>query len=431
MLQFRYARAIVVFTLFAGMLAFSIHASFAQSGRKPVKSESRGRVVSEEDEKTKERDAPSKPLSVTTPVEIDDNGVIKLDTFLVTVPVSVIGRDGRYAPFLKKSDFRVFENGIEQDIESVESVSTPFHVALVLDTSNSTKFKLEDIQDAANKFVNQLREDDQIMVAAFDDKVRFLSEFSTDRGIARDAIYRTRTGGSTKLYEAMYRTLDEKMRPIEGRKAIVVFTDGVDTSSRRANARNTIELVDEMDTLIFPIAYDTMDDTRGGIYGPGQRQPPVYSPFPIPSPRGGRRWPFAPFVFQWTPQWPGGGQWPGGRGGQGGGMGSPEEYERGARYLQQLADHSGGRLYKADTLSNVASAFTRIAEELRYQYRISYYPKNSKKDGTFREVKVRVKDEGMVVRTRSGYKARTEGPAAATTEENERPQLKKKQLAEQ
>jgi Ca-activated chloride channel homolog len=421
MKQYSFARWIVVFVLFAGGIAAPFSPMHAQSGRKRPATETRPRVINPND-KTQEKDSSDKPLTVTTPTEVDENGVIKLDTFLVTIPVSVSDRYGKFVPFLVKRDFHVFENLVEQDIESVESVATPFHVALVLDTSNSTAFKLEDIQDAAVAFTNELRPDDQVMVVSFDDRVRVESEFTSDRGQLRAAIYRTRTGGSTKLYDAVQMTLADRLARVQGRKAVVLFTDGVDTSSRRASARSTLDLVEESDTLVFPIGYDTEDSMQGGgVYSPG-RTPPVYNPWP--NPRGRGRWPLSQLV---GPQWP---QWPQGRIPQGRGN-SGNEYERASRYLEDLADRSGGRLYRADTLRDVSQAFSLIAEELRYQYRINYYPSNSNKDGTYRKIKVRIDKPDLVVRARNGYKAAADSQAKSDpAQDTKRPELKKRPFAD-
>src|SRR5262249_22101117 len=235
------------------------------------------------------------------------------------------------------------------------------------------------IQDAAVVFVDQLHPDDQVMVVSFDDKVRIESEFTNNRSQLRNAIFKTRTGGNTKLYDAVHVVLEDQLSSIQGRKAVVLFTDGVDTKSKRASARSTIELAEESDALVFPIHYDTEEAVQGGggVIIPN-RTPPIFNPWPRPR---GRRWPFSPFLglsnVQW-PQWQQGGTPPGT---------SREEYEFGARYLQEMADVSGGRLYEAYTLSHVSQAFSLIAEELRQQYRLNYYPSNSKKDGTLRKIK--------------------------------------------
>src|SRR5215813_7886709 len=259
-----------------------------------------------------------------------------MDTALVTIPVSVMDRYGKFVPFLKKRDFRLYEDGVEQNIESFNSIETPFHVALVLDTSNSTTFKFNDIQDAAFAFIKQLRPDDQVMIVSFDSKVRFHSDFTNDYDALRQAINETRTGGSTKLYEAVDKVVD-RLEQIEGRKAIVLFTDGVDTASRRANYQNTIDKVEESGALVFTIKYATENDQQGG---PSPSASPW--PWPTPHPPNRRRWPFDNLAAHMFPQWPG--PSPSGAGASSG------EYRKAARYLQELADRSGGRLYEDDTI---------------------------------------------------------------------------------
>jgi len=115
------------------------------------------------------------------PEEVDAGDIIRINSTLVTIPVSVMDRDGRYVPNLQKEEFRVWEDGVEQDVAFFQSVDKPFSVVLMLDTSPSTQFRLEDIQDAAITFVNQLRPSDKVMVVAFDQRVRVLSEPTTDR----------------------------------------------------------------------------------------------------------------------------------------------------------------------------------------------------------------------------------------------------------
>jgi VWFA-related protein len=417
-----FARCFVVILAVAGFMWTLSSASSAQSGRKPASaSPNKGQIPNEPAERER---VTNRPLADNTPVVVDETGTIKMDTALVNIPVSVIDRDGKFIPFLKKRDFRLYEDGVEQDIENLISVETPFHVALVIDTSNSTMFRLEDIQDAAFAFVKQLREDDQVMVMSFDGKVRIHCDFTSDYETLRQAINETRTGGSTKLYEAVNRVVDH-LDQITGRKAVVLFTDGVDTASRRANYQNTIDKVEESGALFYPIRYDTENEHNQGS-PPNANPGPFPMPWPSPSPYPRRRrFPFDKLVapiFQWPSRIPSGG----GRGTNSG------EYRKGARYLQELADRSGGRLYQADSLYNLSQAFSNIAEELRHQYSLSYYPTNARKDGAYRRVKVRVEKPGLIVRSREGYRAASESPAVADDEDQtERPELKRKQLATQ
>lgn len=406
------------FLLFSLILALTFSANFpaaAQSGRRaqPVPTPTPGQRTETAPPINQPQQQPESP---------DDSGTIKIDTSLVSIPVTALDRGGRYMPFLKKEDFRVYEDGVEQEIADFTSVTMPLHVVLLLDTSRSTAFKHEDIQAAATAFVEQLRGDDQIMVVSFDDRVYVDCEFTSDRARLRRAIYGTRLGGSTKLYEAVDLVVSERLKQIEGRKAIVLFTDGVDTTSKGVRARDTIEAVEESDVVVFPIQYNTEEGGQGG-WGGGRRNPGNTPPIiNIPPPRGGRgsRWPLMQLKPGGNAQFPGG-QWP--QRGQNRG-----QYEDAGEYLRQLADRSGGRLYRAETLGSVHSAFASIAEELRYQYALSYYPSNTAQDGTYRRVRVQAKLPDVVVRAREGYRAK--GTPDGKNNGKDRPILRPRQLAD-
>ena len=126
-----------------------------------------------------------------------------------------------------------------------------------------------EIQDAAITFVNQLRRDDRVMIVSFDDQVRVLSEFTNDRSRLRDAIQRTEPGDGTKLYDAVDLVMNQRLNSVEGRKAIVLFTDGVDTTSRHASYQSNVRDAEELDALIYPVQYDTYTDQGGGGGGSG------------------------------------------------------------------------------------------------------------------------------------------------------------------
>src|SRR5437868_4012438 len=193
----------------------------------------------------------------TGPEEVDAGDVIRVNTTLITIPVSVTDRDGRYIPNLQKQDFRIWEDGVEQDVAFFQSVDKPFSVVLMLDTSPSTQFRLEDIQDAAISFVDQLRPDDKVMVVSFNDNIKVLCDLTTDREKIHRAIQRSRTGDGTRLYDAVDMVINEQLSRIQGRKAIVLFTDGVDTTSKRASYESNITDAQELDALIYSVEYDT------------------------------------------------------------------------------------------------------------------------------------------------------------------------------
>ncbi|MDQ3667002.1 MAG: VWA domain-containing protein [Acidobacteriota bacterium] len=322
------------------------------------------------------------------PEEVEAGDVIRVDTTLVTLPVSVTDRNGRYIPNLTREDFRLWEDGDEQQVAFFASVDKPFSVVLMIDTSGSTRFRIEEIQDAAITFVSQLRPDDQVMVVSFDDDVRILTEFTGDRGRLRDAIRRTRTGDGTKLYDALDLVINQRLNRVSGRKAVVLFTDGVDTTSRRASYATNVRDAEEVDALIYPVQYDTYSDVNnGGSTWPGTRRTPT-SPADIliqilGGIGGGRR---------------------GRSGGGGGGIGSSRtDYEQANRYLRDLAERTGARQFQADSTSNLAYAFRNIAEELRRQYSLGFYPKRPPQQGQRRQVRVRVNQPNLAVRTRDSY----------------------------
>jgi Ca-activated chloride channel family protein len=338
--------------------------------------------------------APSSQSSTQRPVVADDGpeeveagDVIKVDTTLVTLPVSVTDRNGRYIPNLRKEDFRLWEDGVEQAVAFFNAVDKPFSVVLMIDTSGSTRFRLEDIQDAAITFVNQLRRDDKVMVVSFDNDVEVLSELTSDRYRLRDAIMRTRTGDSTRLYDAVDLVINQRLNRIDGRKAVVLFTDGVDTTSRHASYEKNLRDAEELDALIYPVQYDTYADVGGGggSSWPGSSRVPT-SPIDI--------------LVQIL-----GGVSRGGRSG-GGGSGpgtSRQDYDLANRYLQDLSQVTGARKYQADSIQNISVAFSNIAEELRRQYSLGYYPKNPAQAGQRRQIRVRVNQPNLAVRTRDSY----------------------------
>ncbi len=331
---------------------------------------------------------PQKDPEPTGPEEVDAGDIIRVNTTLITLPVSVMDRDGRYIPNLQKEEFRVWEDGVEQEVAFFQSVDKPFSVVLMLDTSPSTQFRLEDIQDAAVTFVNQLRSDDRVMVVSFNDDIKILSEFTTDRRKLQNAIERARTDDGTRLYDAVDMVINQQLSRVQGRKAIVLFTDGVDTTSRRADYNTNITDAQELDALIYPVQYDTAQDMNVGNYPTQQIDI------------------FGAIL---------GGIFGGGRGIRRGGRSrgtARSDYETGSQYLRELASSTGGREYRADSLQNMSQAFANVAEELRRQYSIGYYPKRPPQAGQRRMIRVRARQPNLAVRARDSY---IFNPQAGTT----------------
>jgi VWFA-related protein len=255
--------------------------------------------------------------------------------------------------------------------------------------------------------------------------VRVLAEATSNRNVLRDAIRRTRTGGNTKLYDAVDLVINQRLNREQGRKAVVLFTDGVDTASNRASYQSNIRDAEEIDALIYPVQYDTYRDVNagGGGGGGGGTSWPSSRRYPRSTTGilidilggimngGGNR---GPVVF-----------------GGGNTGGSPEEYRRANAYLNDLAYKTGARLFRADTTRDLSQSFAFIAEELRRQYSLGYYPKTTAQAGTRRQIKVRVMRPDLVVRARDSYIAGSQpgGTTAQGNTQQSKPELRKRQLA--
>jgi len=375
---------------------------------------------------------PTAPQKDAGPEEVGEGDVVKVETTLISIPVSVMDRDGKYIPNLTKDDFHVWEDGVEQRVAYFASTEKPFTVALVIDTSASTRYKLEEIQDAAIAFVNQLRPDDRVMVVSFDDKIRVLAEATSDRSMLRNAILQTRIGSGTRLYDAVDQVINQYFNRVEGRKAIVLFTDGVDTASKHASYESTVRDAEELDALIYPVEYDTSGDM--GVFGGGGSRRGGGRNYPNGGGGGNNRngngggggiFDILGAILNGG----GGGNRRNGRGGwpgSGGAGNSGGEYQIADQYLHDLARVSGARLYDAEQ-QNLSVAFQSVAEELRRQYSLGYYPRKAPQAGERRNIKVRVNQPELVVRTRDSYVFQPGANAAQSNTQpvNKPPVLKK------
>ncbi len=353
--------------------------------------------------KSNKRPLAPQPGGTPPPLEEDItevDGVISIDTNLVTIPVKVVDRNGRFVGGLKKSDFTVFENKEPQELAYFSNEEMPFTVALVLDMSYSSVFKVNEIQQAALQFVTELRPKDKVTVIAFSHEVEVLCEPTGDRKTINNAILRTQIGSGTSVYEAVDYALNKLLSKVTDRKAVVLFSDGVDTTSRMASDRENLRDALESETIFYPIRYDTYADVQrvqnqkvtiidqsrpqttapiGGGSIPGSSSP---LPFPIPTGTIGSSGPVRSMPGDGT---------------------SIEEYKHAEEYLNELASRTGGRIYLADTRTSLASAFSKIASELREFYSLGYYPPDDSDDTKRRSIRVRVNMEKVSVRARDSY----------------------------
>ncbi|HEY0049568.1 MAG TPA: VWA domain-containing protein [Pyrinomonadaceae bacterium] len=386
--------AVVVLSIFflfssAGILAQSRRVTTTDGNGKANKREPKPVETPAPQATPNEETAPT----VTAPAEnaVEDGDVISVNTNLVTIPVRISDRGNRFIAGLKKEDFKVFENDVEQEIAYFSNEEQPFTVALVLDMSLSSSFKINEIQNAAIAFTAQLRPKDKVLVVSFSEQIYVLCEATSDRQRIQSAIRSSRIESGTSLYEAVDMVINERFKKIQGRKAIVLFTDGVDTTSRRADAMKNTSSALELDALIYPIQYDTYNDVQAIKNKPIITQPnPTGLPLPPTNPNP------SPFPFPLP--------------GSGGGIGTPSsqgtdaaDYRKAGEYLSELAARTGGRVHQANTTANLALAFSNIAAELRQLYSLGYYPKDEGKTGQRRKIKVRSNKQGLVVKARDSY----------------------------
>ncbi len=301
--------------------------------------------------------------------------VIKIDTDLVLVPFRVTDKGGRTITDIKQEEVKIFENGEERDIAYFSDIDQPFTVALVLDMSYSSVFKLKDIQDAAKKFVALLRPADRVMVISFAEKPIVLCEATGDRRVLNIAIEGARIASGTGLYHTLDMVLNQKLQQISGRKAVVLMSDGVDTSSKLETAASVGKDIVESDALIFPIRYDTFDDVQKNRRSTAPIQ---YDdddrPYTVETKRvKGER---------------------------------EQDYAFAKEFLQTIAADTGGRMYNVSSTTNLDQAFANIANELRKIYSLGYYPSSERESGASFDIKVRVYRPDLNIRTKERFAGR-------------------------
>jgi len=405
-----------------------------------------------------------KPQTQPPPPRDQDVETLKIDTNLVTVPVIASSRDGRYIGDLTKEEFKLSEDGVPQEISFLATVNAPFTLVLMLDTSDSTQEKLPQIQRAAITFLEQLGPQDKVKVISFDGELHDLTDFTNNKSVLRNAILQTKTAPDTRVYDAVQLALNQ-LRLIQTRKAIVIFTDGMDWHSQESTYESTIKDLDESGVIVYPIRFETRADTErqarqqeaasSGVglptsssilrlpTGGGTPQTfPGSDSSPIPTmPRGSLPLPPPNVIFgrqtqQIPPRTSPNDPFPdtdprndprndprarnpnrnpdptnsrpqtAPRNDSVSGM-LDNLYLMADSYLKELADRTGGQLYRADTVATLPRAFAAIASELRTQYLLGYYPINKNRDGAYRKIQVKTTRRDIAVRARPGYRQKS------------------------
>jgi Ca-activated chloride channel homolog len=294
--------------------------------------------------------------------EIDEEDVVRVSTSLITIPAEVVDRNGRYAANLRKEDFHIFDNGVEQELSYFASVEEPFTVALMLDVSGSTQSQLQAIRSAANAFVSRLRPNDRLLIVSFDGKITVMTEAVTLAELRRKKLRLDAVNDGTVLYDAMGFVLNQRLAAIKGRKAIVLLTDGVDGGSKRATLKQNLRDAEEADVIVYPVHYNTLPQLpeRLSRIADLKTREKVQAKL-------------------------------------------EKDYAVGTVYLRSLSEKTGGRVYATDNLLDVPRAFSMIMDELGRKYSLGYYPKGEARAGEKRNIKVRVSSPNLIVRARTSY----------------------------
>ena len=313
---------------------------------------------------------------------------IKVQTTLVNVPVIVSDRQGRYLSGLKVGDFKLYHDRAEQPISYFDAAEEPLNVALLIDTSKSTQPVLDDIKSAGVKFLKELRPQDRAMIVSVDYDFHVLSQLTSDRKTLEKAVKSARTGEEigTVLRDAVAAVIGQSFKRVDGRKAIILLSDGKDAGSD-ITEQALLDEAAESGAMIYTVFFETGFLRRGWIDAttfPRRRVWVGPNRFPPQRPRQNER------RRQRV----------------------ETRNEQAISFLERLADVSAGRYYSSD-VADLKKTFNLIAEELRHQYRLGFYPENSKIDGNRHTLRVEVNAHDAIVRARRSYQATS--PASRVT----------------
>lgn len=284
-------------------------------------------------------------LGSTARAQQQDDDVVRVNTDLVILNVTVTDRAGQYVPGLRRSDFKIFEDGKEVPVSSLAGFSaqeTPFASVVLLDTSGSMESRLSLGRSAAIRFLDGLRDEDVAAVYKFDSKIERLQDFSAGRDLAPMA-FGIKANGMTVLNDAIVKAASVLAERPETRRAIIVLSDGMDTNSK----------------ITAEKALDAALATGAGIYTVDMSATD----------------------------------------------GNPSSKAQNASVLKNFAEKSGARFVSTPGGPALRDAFAVIAQELGHQYTIAYRPLNQTRDGRWRNVEVKLAKDNLTVRTRKGYRA--------------------------
>ena len=298
------------------------------------------------------------PQTPISNVSRREDTAVRLNARLVNLNIKVVDTSGRPVPQLKREDFVVLEDSVQQEVTYFEPVAAPVNLLLLLDLSGSIGSKLNAMKKAAKKFVDSLGRDDRVAVATFTTRFEGVSDFTSDKGKLKKNIDSIQNpGGDTALYDAAWDALDALRQSSNARSALVILSDGVDSAfipNEKGSTRGFDELmtrVEEEDATIYPIYFDTEPEVVGGDY-------------------------------------------------------TPHVFAKARTQLESLAEQTGGSYFRASRAEDLDGVYKRVAAELHSFYSLAYPAKDATNDGRWRKIAIQINRAGVKARTKRGYYAR-------------------------
>jgi VWFA-related protein len=316
--------------------------------------------------------AEQKKAATQSPEQTPAEPAISVETTEVLLPVTVRDRTGRFVPDLRAEDFVIYEDDVPQQITSFALKRLPVHVLLMIDTSSSVQRELDDFKAAALRFAEKLNEADSFSLIRFDDKVELVMDWTASRTALKRALNRLGTGMFTKFNDAMYLAAHEQLSRIKGRKAIIVFTDGVDSGRGSKSAEAALRALVEAEAPVYVISKTRMQ-RRASLQELDYYENSTASSRTVNQTRiDGLKL-------------------------------SLEALEESERNLTRLVEETGGRLFLPQRFENLDDAYQEVADELQNQYLIFYTPGDTRRDGRYRRTRVRISRPSCYATTRFGY----------------------------
>jgi VWFA-related protein len=305
--------------------------------------------------------------------EVTPGDVVTVDTTEVMFPVTVRDASGRLINDLTRNDFRVYEDNRLQPLSDLALRQVPVDVVLMVDASSSVASNLDDFRRAAEGFAARLQADDRISLIKFDDRVELLQDWTKSRFQLKRALSRIEPGMFTRFNDALLLASQEQFtQAAKSRRAIIVLSDGIDSGRGTANLEAALRGLIQAQVTVYVVSNTEisrankraeLDQLLGSTGGAAQ-----FNQLRVEDLREGLR-----------------------------------VLDRSEQNLAQLAQATGGRLYRPLTFDALESTYAEVADELRHQYALYFTPMNKARDGSFRRVRVETANPAYKPHTRVGY----------------------------